>query len=132
MRTICGLILSAVLCAPFMIGCGGKSRGGGGAVPPSGGGGGTAPTPLSFANITLPVANSGKTYDQILTATGGSPPYTFSVTSGQLPATLSLRSSGQITGTVTTTSFTDHSVVVTVRDTGGAAAFAQVTIPVRQ
>ena len=56
----------------------------------------------------LPGASVGSAYSQTLTATGGKPPYSWSVTTGALPDGLSLNSnSGLISGTPTATgSFT--------------------------
>jgi probable HAF family extracellular repeat protein len=67
-------------------------------------------SPLTItAPATLPIGAVGTLYSQMLTATGGIPPYTWSLVSGALPAGLSLSKSGQISGTPTsvgTLSFT--------------------------
>jgi hypothetical protein len=57
------------------------------------------PTPLSITVSTLPGATMGKAYSATLTASGGTPPYTWSVASGQLPTGLTLSTSGTISGT---------------------------------
>ncbi|MBK5290483.1 MAG: putative Ig domain-containing protein [Acidobacteriia bacterium] len=49
----------------------------------------------------LPAASIGATYAQTITATGGFPPYAFSVIIGALPAGISLGSGGQFAGTPT-------------------------------
>jgi uncharacterized repeat protein (TIGR01451 family) len=51
---------------------------------------------------SLPVATIGTAYNQTVTATGGTAPYTFAVTQGVLPAGLTLNTgTGEITGTPT-------------------------------
>lgn len=61
-------------------------------------------TPLSISTSSLPNGNVGTLYNATLAATGGTTPYAWAVTSGSLPAGLSLNSStGAITGTPTTT-----------------------------
>jgi sugar lactone lactonase YvrE len=50
----------------------------------------------------LPPAGVSALYAQILGATGGTPPYTWSIVSGTLPAGLTLATSGTISGTPTT------------------------------
>jgi hypothetical protein len=50
---------------------------------------------------TLPDANGGVIYNQMLSATGGTGPYTFLVTSGTLPAGLTLTGAGVLSGTPT-------------------------------
>jgi hypothetical protein len=61
-----------------------------------------APTPITIPATTLPAAQQGIAYSQILSAAGGAPPYTWTITSGALPAGLSLNSStGVISGTAT-------------------------------
>jgi hypothetical protein len=67
-------------------------------------------TPPNITTTTLPNGIVGVAYNQTLAATGGTTPYTWSVSAGTLPAGLSLSSGGVISGTPTTaggpTSFT--------------------------
>jgi len=59
--------------------------------------------PLAITASTLPAVTVGGTYAQTLQATGGSSPYQWSITSGQLPAGMTLSPvTGTITGTPTT------------------------------
>ena len=58
-------------------------------------------TPPSITTNSLPSWTVGVAYSQTLAATGGTPPYTWIVTSGILPAGLSLGPSGVISGTPT-------------------------------
>lgn len=68
----------------------------------------TAPT-LQITTNSLPGGTVGTAYSSTITATGGTPPYTWSTSSGSLPAGLQLNaSSGTISGTpaaATTASF---------------------------
>ena len=57
------------------------------------------PPPPSITTATLPAGVEGAAYNQTLAATGGVPPYTFAVTTGALPAGLTMDTSGHITGT---------------------------------
>ncbi|HNQ78693.1 MAG TPA: putative Ig domain-containing protein [Acidobacteriota bacterium] len=58
---------------------------------------------ITIAPATLPAATVGVAYSQTLTASGGTAPYTFEVTSGVLPAGLTLNpTTGVISGTPTT------------------------------
>jgi Putative Ig domain len=70
----------------------------------------TAPSPLSFNTSSLPSSADGKAYYFLLAGGGGVPPVMWSLSSGTLPAGLSLDSStGLITGTasgVGTSNFT--------------------------
>ncbi|HTO45284.1 MAG TPA: putative Ig domain-containing protein [Burkholderiales bacterium] len=60
------------------------------------------PAPLAITSpATLPAAQVGVPYSFTLTATGGTPPYAWSLASGSLPAGLSLSASGLISGTPT-------------------------------
>ena len=79
----------------------------------SGSGGSQDPTPakLAISTSSLPTGQTGVAYSALLAATGGTPPYTWSVTSGTLPAGLTLNvSTGAIAGpptqTVTSTELT--------------------------
>ncbi|MEB1884936.1 putative Ig domain-containing protein [Xanthomonas campestris] len=77
---------------------------------------------------TLPPAVRGTPYSQVLTATGGVAPYTYSVASGTLPAGLTLASNGVLSGTPTaegSTSFT-----IAVADAGNASATQAYTFTV--
>ncbi|HEX8151824.1 MAG TPA: ice-binding family protein [Thermoanaerobaculia bacterium] len=59
-------------------------------------------TALTLAPSTLPDGTLGVVYNQLITATGGTAPYTFTVISGSLPPGLTLGSNGALTGTPTT------------------------------
>jgi len=61
-----------------------------------------APSPLALTTTSLAGAQVSKPYTATLTATGGTPPLTWSITAGSLPAGLSLTpASGVISGTPT-------------------------------
>ena len=65
---------------------------------------GALPTQLSLTDYpTLPYATQGYPYQANLTATGGTPPYSFRALSGRLPAGITLGSNGAITGTIGST-----------------------------
>lgn len=74
-----------------------------------------APAPaLSVTTTALINAVQGSPYNQGLTATGGVPPLTWSISSGALPAGLALdASTGQISGTPTTQGSSSFTVEVT-------------------
>ena len=75
-----------------------------GAVPPP------PPPPVAISTTSLPGGTVGQAYSQTLTATGGTPPFSWTLDSGSLPAGLTLNAStGAVTGTPTsagTESFT--------------------------
>jgi uncharacterized protein (TIGR03437 family) len=58
---------------------------------------------LSLVSASLPEARVNSPYSFTLSATGGSPPYRFSLLSGNLPPGLSLLNSGAISGTPSST-----------------------------
>jgi len=58
-------------------------------------------SPLSITTTSLPNAVQGQAYSFALAATGGNSPYTWSVSSGSLPAGLTLSPAGVISGTAT-------------------------------
>ena len=60
-------------------------------------------TPLAVASRTLPNGQVGAAYSATLTATGGTPPYTWMLTGGRFPTGLSMSATGAITGTPTET-----------------------------
>ncbi len=85
---------------------------------------------LSITTATpLPGATQGTAYSQTLSASGGKPPYTWSITTGALPTGLALNgSSGVISGTPTTTGAFTFGVHVS--DSASATADQQSTLVV--
>ncbi len=75
---------------------------------------------LVLAQPTLPPAVSGSAYNQVLTASGGVAPYRYSISSGTLPAGLTLASDGTLSGTPTTQG--TSSFTIAVADAGNASA----------
>ena len=75
---------------------------------------------VRFLTTTLPSLVGGQYYNASLQAAGGNPPYTFTVTSGNLPSGLSLSTSGQLTGVPAYGS--SGSFWVMVRDNFGQSA----------
>jgi hypothetical protein len=75
----------------------------------------TPPPTSSLAVVTsaLPGATVGASYSQTLSASGGVLPYTWAITTGSLPAGLSLSSSGAITGTPSSPGSSTFTVEVT-------------------
>jgi hypothetical protein len=72
------------------------------------------PAALIITTASLPGASLGVAYSQTLQATGGVPSYTWSLTSGSLPAGLSLSGTGVISGTPSgSTGTSNFSVTVT-------------------
>jgi Putative Ig domain len=95
----------------------------------SGQGGGTNPPPgqLVVSTTSLPDGQVNMPYSATLAATGGSAPYTWAKSSGQLPAGLNpIASTGAITGTPTTAGKVSFGVTVT--DHTGAPASASLSI----
>jgi hypothetical protein len=74
----------------------------------------TSQTPtLTVVTTTLSGGTVGTPYSATLSASGGTPPYTWTTTSGALPSGLSLSSSGAITGTPSNTGSSSFTVQVT-------------------
>ncbi|MCX6916160.1 MAG: leucine-rich repeat protein [Verrucomicrobia bacterium] len=85
--------------------------------------------PLTItASSTLPSGVIGATYNQPLTAIGGTTPYTWSMASGGLPFGLSLSNSGAITGTPSMA--TNASFTVQVADNNGLSATQALSLTV--
>ncbi len=82
----------------------------------------TVVSPLRITTKSLPEAVTGSNYSQVLSTTGGTSPLSWSVTSGSLPAGLSLDSdSGAISGTPLTIGSSNFTVSVTDSATPTAA-----------
>jgi hypothetical protein len=81
--------------------------------------------PTSLANGTV-----GSAYSQSLSATGGTAPYTYALTSGTLPAGLSLSTAGAITGTPTASNGAGTSLTFTATDSLGCTGTRTVTLKV--
>ena len=80
-----------------------------------------SPVSLVIATSSLPNGQTGVAYSSTLAATGGVTPYTWSLTSGTLPASLTLNAStGAITGTPTT-SVTSTPLTFKVTDSSSPA-----------
>src|ERR1700755_771011 len=58
-------------------------------------------TPLSITTTSLPGGQVNRAYSATLVATGGTAPLSWTISSGALPAGLTLASSGAISGTPT-------------------------------
>lgn len=85
----------------------------------------TISIPLTVTSTSLPSATIGTAYSATLTASGGATPYTFAVTTGSLPAGLSLNAAtGAITGTPTTAALLPGSFTITVTDSSSPKASA--------
>jgi Putative Ig domain len=88
-----------------------------------------APPALTITSSTLSPGTKGTSYSSVLAATGGTTPYTWSVTAGSLPAGLSLApSTGLISGTPTATGTTNFTV--TVADAGNPVQSASVAVSI--
>lgn len=85
-------------------------------VPPPAG----SPTsPTITTGCPLPQGTVGSSYSQSFSTTGGTPPFTYAITAGAIPAGLTLSSSGTLSGTPTTQGTANFTVTVT--DTSGPA-----------
>jgi sugar lactone lactonase YvrE len=89
----------------------------------------SAALPLSITTTTtLPQGAVGVSYSYTLVAAGGSPPDTWSLSSGALPSGLSLSSAGTITGTPTTIGNSTFAVRVTDGSSANATQTFSLTI----
>jgi hypothetical protein len=87
------------------------------------------PPPIGLVTSTIPAAVRGSSYSVGLLATGGSPPYTWSLATGALAPGLSLNpGTGIISGTPTTTGV--FSFTIGVRDLRSATALTALQLTV--
>lgn len=87
-----------------------------------------APLPLAVATSTLNGTSLGTPYSAALAASGGKPPYTWTLASGSLPNGLALDGSGTIAGTPTSSG--RYPLAVQVADTAGHTATASLSLSV--
>jgi len=93
----------------------------------------TVANPLSISTLELPGGVIGASYSRTLSATGGTAPYTWSVSTGKLPAGLTLNAaSGLISGTPTGTSSTPvtSSFTVSVGDSSSPGQVAPESVSI--
>jgi uncharacterized protein YdaL len=84
------------------------------------------PAPLTMATSALPAASVGQPYSASLSSNGGVAPYTWSVSSGSLPAGLSLNpTTGAVTGMPTAAGSATVGFTVTDSSTPSAASVSK-------
>jgi hypothetical protein len=88
-----------------------------------------APLYISSAS-PLPQGTAGVAYSRTLTAGGGTPPYTWSMASGTLPAGLALSAAGVISGTPSLAGTSGFSITVTDSETTPATATQSFSLTV--
>jgi hypothetical protein len=88
----------------------------------------TEPLGIPLPSSALPTATSGVSYAAVLSASGGSSPYTWSVTSGSLPPGLTLSSTGVLSGTPS--AIGSYSFAATVTDAASQTTTKQYSLTV--
>ena len=71
------------------------------------------PPPVSITTTSLSSATAGSSYSNTLAATGGTTPYTWTLSSGTLPAGITVQSAGSLSGTTAQTGSFNITVEVT-------------------
>jgi len=84
--------------------------------------------PVTITTTSLPEGSEGQSYSAQLAASGGLPPYTWSITNGSLPPGLTLATSGAISGTPTTSGL--FSFTVQAADSSSNTASAPLSLAV--
>ena len=87
----------------------------------------TCPNPV-VAPPTLPNGTVGTPYNQTVTASGGTAPYTFSVSAGALPTGMALSGGGALTGTPTTAG--SYNFTIRAVDQIGCPGFLAYTVSI--
>lgn len=93
----------------------------------NGGGGGGCPT-ITLSPTSLPDAMVGALYKQIITASGGTAPRTFAVSTGTLPNGLTLSSTGTLTGTPSVMGVSGFTITATDANTCAGSQDYTLTI----
>ena len=117
------LVIILVTATALLSACGGSG---------SGNAAGPPPAAFTISTSSLPTGQTGVAYSAVLAAAGGTPPYTWSLTSGTLPAGLMLNAStGALTGTPTqTVTSTALTFQVTDSSTPPASRSAKLTLTI--
>jgi hypothetical protein len=84
--------------------------------------------PLTITSTSLAAGSINTGYNATLTASGGTTPYTWSVSSGQLPTGITLASSGAISGTPTTAG--SYGFTLQVADSAGHQTSQAYTVSI--
>ncbi|RVT79581.1 hypothetical protein EOD40_00265 [Flavobacterium sufflavum] len=90
----------------------------------------TEPSALSFTTTTLPGYDYNQTYNQTISATGGTGTKTYAVTAGSLPSGISLASNGVLSGT--STQIADSNFTITVTDANSCTAAYNFVLKLNQ
>ncbi len=91
------------------------------------GAGYSCPT-LTVTPASLPAGIAGSSYSQTISATGGTAPYTYSITSGMIPAGLNLTAAGILSGTPAATG--TYSFTVMAAGSGQCAGSQQYSLTI--
>ncbi|MDV2450049.1 putative Ig domain-containing protein [Xanthomonas hortorum] len=83
---------------------------------------------IVVAPTALPAATRGTAYSQVLTASGGSAPYTYAISAGNVPAGLTLASNGTLSGTATVEGSFNFTVTATDANNFTAAQAYALTV----
>src|SRR5205814_700846 len=86
------------------------------------------PPALGITTSSLPAGTVGSAYSQAIAATGGTPPYAWSVATGTLPGGLSLAAGGTLSGTPGAAGSSSFTVRVT--DSASVSATAALTLTI--
>jgi len=89
------------------------------------------PTPtasLAVETTSVPAGSVGVAYSTALTATGGTPPYSWTLTAGSLPSGLALDATGTISGAPTATGTWTFEAQVSDAQAGAASASYSITV----
>jgi hypothetical protein len=87
-----------------------------------------AATPPSLTTTSMPNGTVGQAYSGTIVATGGAPPYVFTVSSGSLPPSLTLSPSGVVSGTPTAVGNFDFTALVTDANSLTASRPLRITV----
>ena len=123
-------VLQLVLFLPLLIAVVLSSSGCAGVVSAGGGNSPQQKQALLVISIALPNGTPQLTYSTTLAATGGTGPYSWSVTKGSLPAGLTISTSGVISGTPTQAGTSAFTVQVTDSSSPAGTASANLSITV--